>query len=123
MKFRTSAEVTGFKYSNDRIVSVLTKGDHLPLISLSEVPITIILIKLSVLQNTEIHPRILGQTQDAPSSLLYYLGIKGEVPNVLHHNLFLTMSWTSMRMRFILILNGQRNLFSMRVLLQKQMQV
>ena len=24
VKFRTSAEVTGFKYSNDRIVSVLT---------------------------------------------------------------------------------------------------
>ena len=89
VKFRTSAEVTGFKYSNDRIVSVLTKGGSFTAdIVVGGADYHHIDQVISSPEYREYTPEYWDKRKMAPSSLLYYLGIKGEVPNVLHHNLF-----------------------------------
>ncbi len=89
VKFRTSTEVTGFKYSNNRIVSVLTKGGSFTAdIVVGGADYHHIDQVISSPKYREYTPEYWDKRKMAPSSLLYYLGIKGEVPNVLHHNLF-----------------------------------
>lgn len=89
VKFRTSTEVTGFKYSNNRIVSVLTKGGSFTAdIVVGGADYHHIDQVISAPEYREYTQEYWDKRKMAPSSLLFYLGIKGKVPNVLHHNLF-----------------------------------
>jgi phytoene desaturase len=89
VKFRTSTEVTGFKYHNGSIVSVLTKnGSFTADIVVGAADYHHIDQRISSPEYREYTPKYWENRKMAPSSLLFYLGIKGEVPNVLHHNLF-----------------------------------
>lgn len=89
VKFRTSAEVTGFKYANGNIISVLTKtGSFTADIVVGGADYHHIDQKISAPEYREYTEKYWEKRKMAPSSLLFYLGIKGEVPNVLHHNLF-----------------------------------
>lgn len=89
VKFRTSTEVTGFKYSNNSIVGVLTKsGSFTADIVVSGADYHHTDQHISSPEFREYTPEYWDKRKMAPSSLLFYLGIKGEVPNVLHHNLF-----------------------------------
>ena len=46
-------------------------------------------------EDAQSYPESWWQKRDAgPGAVLAYLGIKGEVPNLLHHNLFFTEDWT-----------------------------
>ena len=89
VRFRTSAEVSGFKYHNGSIVSVLTKtGSFTADIVVGAADYHHIDQHISSPEYREYTPKYWDNRKMAPSSLLFYLGIKGEVPNVLHHNLF-----------------------------------
>jgi phytoene desaturase len=89
VKFRTKAEVKGFKYSGDKIVGVLTKtGGFSADIVVAGADYHHIDQEVSEEGRREYSKQYWDKRKMAPSSLLYYLGIKGEVPNVLHHNLF-----------------------------------
>lgn len=89
VKFRTSTEVTGFKYANGNIISVLTKtGSFTADIVVGGADYHHIDQKISAPEYREYTEKYWEKRKMAPSSLLFYLGIKGEVPNVLHHNLF-----------------------------------
>jgi len=89
VKFRTSTEVTGFKYSNGRIISVLTKGGSFTAdIVVGGADYHHIDQKISSPEYREYSPEYWEKRKMAPSSLLFYLGVKGKVNNVLHHNLF-----------------------------------
>jgi len=89
VKFRTKAEVTGFKYSGKKIVGVLTKtGGFSADIVVAGADYHHIDQEVSDENRREYSQQYWDKRKMAPSSLLYYLGIKGEVPNVLHHNLF-----------------------------------
>ena len=89
VKFRTKAEVKGFKYSGNKIVGVLTKtGGFSADIVVAGADYHHIDQEVSEEGRREYSEQYWDKRKMAPSSLLYYLGIKGEVPNVLHHNLF-----------------------------------
>jgi phytoene desaturase len=89
VKFRTKAEVKGFKYSGNKIVGVLTKtGGFSADIVVAGADYHHIDQEVSDEGRREYSKNYWDKRKMAPSSLLYYLGIKGEVPNVLHHNLF-----------------------------------
>lgn len=89
VKFRTKAEVNGFKYSGKKIVGVITKtGGFSADIVVAGADYHHIDQKVSDEGLREYSEQYWDKRKMAPSSLLYYLGIKGEVPNVLHHNLF-----------------------------------
>jgi phytoene desaturase len=89
VKFRTKAEVKGFKYSGNKIVGVLTKtGGFSADIVVAGADYHHIDQEVSDEGRREYSKNYWNKRKMAPSSLLYYLGIKGEVPNVLHHNLF-----------------------------------
>jgi phytoene desaturase len=89
VKFRTNAEVTGFKYSGDRIVGVTTKkGAFSADIVVAGADYHHVDQNVSAEDKREYSEKYWDKRKMAPSSLLFYLGIKGEVPNVLHHNLF-----------------------------------
>ena len=89
VKFRTKAEVKGFKYSGNKIVGVLTKtGGFSADIVVAGADYHHIDQEVSEEGRREYSKQYWDKRKMAPSSLLYYLGIKGEVPNVLHHNLF-----------------------------------
>ena len=89
VKFRTKAEVKGFKYSGNKIVGVLTKtGGFSADIGVAGADYHHIDQEVSEEGRREYSEQYWDKRKMAPSSLLYYLGIKGEVPNVLHHNLF-----------------------------------
>lgn len=89
VKFRTKAEVKGFKYSGKKIVGVLTKtGGFSADIVVAGADYHHIDQEVSDKGRREYSEQYWDKRKMAPSSLLYYLGIKGEVPNVLHHNLF-----------------------------------
>ncbi len=89
VKFRTKAEVKGFKYSGNKIVGVLTKtGGFSADIVVAGADYHHIDQEVSDEGRREYSEQYWDNRKMAPSSLLYYLGIKGEVPNVLHHNLF-----------------------------------
>jgi phytoene desaturase len=89
VKFRTSTEVTGFKYSGNTIVGVLTKsGSFLTDIVVGGADYHHIDQHISAPEFREYTPKYWNNRKMAPSSLLFYLGIEGKVPNVLHHNLF-----------------------------------
>lgn len=89
VKFRTKAEVKGFKYSGNKIVGVLTKtGGFSADIVVAGADYHHIDQEVSEEGRREYSEQYWVKRKMAPSSLLYYLGIKGEVPNVLHHNLF-----------------------------------
>ena len=89
VKFRTKAEVKGFKYSGNKIVGVLTKtGGFSADIVVAGGDYHHIDQEVSEEGRREYSEQYWNKRKMAPSSLLYYLGIKGEVPNVLHHNLF-----------------------------------
>jgi phytoene desaturase len=89
VKFRTKAEVKGFKYSRNKIVGVLTKtGGFSADIVVAGADYHHIDQEVSEEGRREYSKQYWDKRKMAPSSLLYYLGIKGEVPNVLHHNLF-----------------------------------
>lgn len=89
VKFRTKAEVKGFKYSGNKIVGVLTKtGGFSADIVVAGADYHHIDQEVSDEGRREYSEQYWDKRKMAPSSLLYYLGIKGEVPNVLHHNLF-----------------------------------
>ena len=89
VKFRTKAEVKGFKYSGNKIVGVLTKtGGFSAEIVVAGADYHHIDQEVSEEGRREYSEQYWDKRKMAPSSLLYYLGIKGEVPNVLHHNLF-----------------------------------
>jgi len=89
VKFRTKAEVKGFKYSGNKIVGVLTKtGGFSADIVVAGADYHHIDQEVSEESRREYSEQYWDKRKMAPSSLLYYLGIKGEVPNVLHHNLF-----------------------------------
>lgn len=89
VKFRTKAEVNAFKYSGKKIVGVLTKtGGFSADIVVAGADYHHIDQKVSDEGLREYSEQYWDKRKMAPSSLLYYLGIKGEVPNVLHHNLF-----------------------------------
>ena len=89
VKFRTKAEVKGFKYSGKKIVGVLTKtGGFSADIVVAGADYHHIDQEVSDEGRREYSKNYWDKRKMAPSSLLYYLGIKGEVPNVLHHNLF-----------------------------------
>lgn len=89
VKFRTSTEVTGFVYSGDKISAVTTKkGAFSADIVVAGADYHHIDQKVSAPEKREYTPEYWEKRKMAPSSLLFYLGIKGEVPNVLHHNLF-----------------------------------
>ena len=89
VKFRTKAEVNGFKYSGKKIVGVLTKtGGFSADIVVAGADYHHIDQEVSDEGFREYSEQYWDKRKMAPSSLLYYLGIKGEVPNVLHHNLF-----------------------------------
>ena len=89
VKFRTSNEVTGFKYSGNTIVGVLTKsGSFLADIVVGGADYHHIDQHISAPEFREYTPEYWNKRKMAPSSLLFYLGIEGQVPNVLHHNLF-----------------------------------
>ena len=89
VKFRTSNEVTGFKYSGNTIVGVLTNsGSFLADIVVGGADYHHIDQHISAPEFREYTPEYWNKRKMAPSSLLFYLGIEGQVPNVLHHNLF-----------------------------------
>ena len=89
VKFRTKAEVKGFEYSGNKIVGVLTKtGGFSADIVVAGADYHHIDQEVSDEGRREYSKNYWDKRKMAPSSLLYYLGIKGEVPNVLHHNLF-----------------------------------
>jgi phytoene desaturase len=89
VKFRTKAEVKGFKYAGNKIVGVLTKtGGFSADIVVAGADYHHIDQEVSDEGRREYSEQYWDKRKMAPSSLLYYLGIKGEVPNVLHHNLF-----------------------------------
>jgi phytoene desaturase len=89
VNFRTKAEVKGFKYSGNKIVGVLTKtGGFSADIVVAGADYHHIDQEVSEEGRREYSEQYWDKRKMAPSSLLYYLGIKGEVPNVLHHNLF-----------------------------------
>ena len=89
VEFHTSTEVTGFEYANDTIVGVKTnQGDFSADIVVGAADYHHIDQKISAPEYREYTGKYWEKRKMAPSSLLFYLGIKGEVPNVLHHNLF-----------------------------------
>ena len=89
VEFHTSTEVTGFEYANDTIVGVKTnQGDFPADIVVGAADYHHIDQKISAPEYREYTEKYWEKRKMAPSSLLFYLGIKGEVPNVLHHNLF-----------------------------------
>jgi phytoene desaturase len=89
VKFRTSTEVTGFKYADGKIISVLTKGGSFTAdIVVGGADYHHIDQKISSPEYREYTPEYWEKRKMAPSSLLFYLGVKGKVSNVLHHNLF-----------------------------------
>jgi phytoene desaturase len=89
VRFRTNTEVTGFKYAGDKIVGVLTKkGAFSADIVVAGADYHHIDQKISDPEKREYTPEYWDKRKMAPSSLLYYLGIEGEVPRLLHHNLF-----------------------------------
>jgi len=89
VEFHTSTEVTGFEYANDTIVGVKTnQGDFSADIVVGAADYHHIDQKISAPKYREYTEKYWEKRKMAPSSLLFYLGIKGEVPNVLHHNLF-----------------------------------
>jgi len=89
VKFRTKAEVKGFKYSGNKIVGVLTKtGGFSADIVVAGADYHHIDQEVSDEGRREYSEKYWDKRKMAPSSLLFYLGIEGEVPNVQHHNLF-----------------------------------
>ena len=89
VKFRTKAEVKGFKYSGNKIVGVLTKtGGVSADIVVAGADYHHIDQEVSDEGRREYSEKYWDKRKMAPSSLLFYLGIEGEVPNVQHHNLF-----------------------------------
>lgn len=89
VKFRTGAEVTGFKYSGDKIVAVTTKkGAFSCDLVVNGADYHHIEQKVLEPKYRDYTPEYWDKRKMAPSSLLFYLGIKGEVPKILHHNLF-----------------------------------
>jgi len=89
VKFRTKAEVTGFKYAGKKIVGVLTKtGGFSADIVVAGADYHHIDQEVSDANKREYTKKYWEKRKMAPSSLLFYLGIKGKVPNMLHHNLF-----------------------------------
>ena len=89
VKFKTSHEVVGFKYSDNTITEVLTKsGTFRADIIVGAADYHHIDQNISAYEYREYSSKYWNKRKMAPSSLLFYLGIKGEVPNVLHHNLF-----------------------------------
>ena len=89
VKFKTSHEVVGFKYSGNTITEVLTKsGTFRADIIVGAADYHHIDQNISAYEYREYSSKYWNKRKMAPSSLLFYLGIKGEVPNVLHHNLF-----------------------------------
>ena len=89
VKFRTKAEVKGFKYSGNKIVGVLTKtGGFSTDIVVAGADYHHIDQEVSDEGRREYSEKYWDKRKMAPSSLLFYLGIEGEVPNVQHHNLF-----------------------------------
>ena len=89
VKFRTKTEVKGFKYSGNKIVGVLTKtGGFSADIVVAGADYHHIDQEVSDEGRREYSEQYWDKRKMAPSSLLFYLGIEGKVPNVLHHNLF-----------------------------------
>ena len=89
VKFRLNTEVTGFKYHNGSIISVLTKtGSFTADIVVGAGDYHHIDQKVSLPEFKEYSSKYWDKRKLSPSSLLFYLGVKGDIPKVLHHNLF-----------------------------------
>jgi phytoene desaturase len=89
VKFHTNTEVTSFEYEGDRITAAITnQGAFSADIIVGGADYHHIDQKISAPEYREYTEKYWDKRKMAPSSLLFYLGIKGEVPNVLHHNLF-----------------------------------
>lgn len=88
VKIKTNQEVTGFNYSNKKIVSAKTTTDSWD---------TDIVVSGADYHHTDkklingyanYSDKYWDSRSMAPSSLLFYLGINKKVDNLLHHNLF-----------------------------------
>lgn len=89
VKMITGAEVTSFEYNKGAITHVNTKdAQYKAEIVVGAADYHHIDQKISAPEFREYTPKYWESRKMAPSSLLFYLGIEGEVPNVLHHNLF-----------------------------------
>ena len=89
VKFCLNTEVTGFKYHNGSIISVLTKtGSFTADIVVGAGDYHHIDQKVSLPEFQEYSSKYWDKRKLSPSSLLFYLGVKGDIPKVLHHNLF-----------------------------------
>ena len=95
VKFRTKAEVNGFKYSGKKIVGVLAQtGGFSADIVVAGADYHHIDQKVSD-EGLEYSEQYWDKRKMAPSSLLYYLGIKGGAQRLTPQSLSLITSWTN----------------------------
>ena len=89
VKFHFNSPVTGFNVTNNRVSSIVVNGNEIPASAIiAAADYNFVEQNLVPIAYRRYTPEYWDKRSLAPSSLIFYLGIDKEVPNLEHHNLF-----------------------------------